>query len=799
MRISAGMMALAVLSFQLPAFGAEMKGSTVEIKKSAEGTKISAGEMKTSEEGTKTSAAERKSSGSRNFTLLPEHIPVQKYEGGQYQVDVYGSFTQLKDKEGEMSVVEDNRLLLKRGSMIPVSTEMDYLDGKVDQVVVDSITGGNADSQYLSVLEENRRVEDYYEQLKWPDELSNAGIQEISSNLNTSDTVLMVRYTDNTVAAFNYVTGTMLFKDESEKKPLSFGEYVGNWMTEKWNNLFGPNTVDYEEILFLKGELEKKPLDTELNGNLAGNGQNLSSGDQVYNKDANGLTGSKNVGLGTAKGSNTPGTGAADQGKGAAYEKGGIEGSQPSGGAAAPDGVPALNGKGQAGTAGQQTAQGQTGSAGQKPAQGQAGTTGQKPAQNQTGSAGQKPAQNQTGSAGQNLAQGQTGGTGQQSAQGQSGTAGQRTPENQSGVQNSSISSGKNQALQGSNGVSDGPGDTEDTFWQSTLFGGENGTLSDTDQMKSDTQALEKHMAESAIKSGQDLNKLVEDGILTDAVVNELLAGGTYTFAKNQFTEGDFEGKQESPGLSGNSEESLETAWDGQEERPEAGMQPEDGDSSDDNGIYGGCGEESDGQHNEESDDQKGPSSQQQESMSTIAIAGQDQEDSKTGESEESRSTESEEKDEEKDKTEEEEKDEQNGNSDSKEDENSTKGGSDGNSHESGDGTGKGAGDQADGQTDGNDSSLTEANLDSFLTVYNPETGKYELYDTQEYLNQGGTKGNIVSISQKLENMSGGRSLGNQGIFRNAPEWLGYMAMVMVIMLAALFFLKRAIDRKLRI
>lgn len=765
MRISAGVLALLVLLFQMPAFAAEMRESTVEIKKSAADTKISDGESKTSGMETKASGTETKTSDmetkasgtetktstekSRNFTLLPEHIPVQQYEGGRYQVDVYGSFTQLKDGEGELSVVEDNRLLLKRGSMIPVSTEMDYLDGKVDQVVVDSITGGNNDSQYLSVLEENRRVEDYYEQLKWPEELSNAGIQEISSNLNTNDTVLMVRYTDNTVAAFNYVTGTMLFKDESEKKQLSFGEYVNNWMTEKWNNLFGPNTVDYEDILFLKGQLEKMPLDTELNGNLSGNGQNLSSGEQVYNKDANGLTGSKNVGWGSAQGSNTPGTGASEQGKGAGYGKTGIQGTQSESGAAAPNGVPALSG------------------------------------------------------------------------QGQTGAAGPKGPESQSGTQNAAASSNKsNQAPQGSlfgNGnripsstdQNGAPSNVDQNRIPSDVD--EIGIPSDADQMRPDSQALDRHMLESAIKSGQDLNKLVEEGILTDTFVNSMLSDGNYEGVEDPSVENAFPGDNS---VKDSLEESLNAVWASQEAWSEEGIGFEDDEG---NGIYKDSdeednqefGQESNGKStqesnqefnqeliqklNQEADDQEGGSSGQQESI--LTAAGESEVPSETGESEDSPNSES--------KDAESEDGEGQDDENSKSDEDSTEGGPYGDGQDKGDGTGDGNGDRTGErtkeQTDGTDSSLTEANLDSFLTVYNPETGKYELYDTQEYLSQGGTKGNIVSISQKLENMNGGRSLGNRGIFRNAPEWLGYMAVVMAIMLAALFFLKRAIDKKLQI
>ena len=182
------------------------------------------------------------------FQMLPAAQPVQTYDSGDYQIQVFGGFTRMTDAGGISSALEDSRLLYKRGTMLLVSSEFDFYNGRPDQVVVDSVSGSSGTTQYLSVLEQDRSIEDYYTDIQWPDELPNSNIVEISSTLDTSDTVLMVRYSDRTVAAFNYVTGKLLFRDESEKTELEFGEYVEGWLTDTWDGLTGGMNGNYVQV-----------------------------------------------------------------------------------------------------------------------------------------------------------------------------------------------------------------------------------------------------------------------------------------------------------------------------------------------------------------------------------------------------------------------------------------------------------------------------------------------------------------------------------------------------------------------
>lgn len=199
-------------------------------------------------------AAETDSAAPDRFPMLEVPQALQTYEADGREVQVFGGFTSLTDGEGATRAVDDSRLLYKRGSILSVSSEFDFYKGRPDQVVLDSVTGSDGTSQYLSVLEQDKSIEDYYTRIKWPEELKNSNIVEISSTLDTSDTVLMVRYSDGMVAAFNYVTGKLLFKDESEKKQLSFGEYFSGWFQGTWDHFFDGVPDGYTNVKNLESE-----------------------------------------------------------------------------------------------------------------------------------------------------------------------------------------------------------------------------------------------------------------------------------------------------------------------------------------------------------------------------------------------------------------------------------------------------------------------------------------------------------------------------------------------------------------
>lgn len=629
------------------------------------------------------------------FSVLTEQIPVQQYEGGQYQVDVYGSFTQLKNPDGTTTFLEDSRLLMKRGNMILVSAEMNYLNGRIDQVVVDAITSGNDTARYLSVLEEDHRIEDYYDQIQWPDELSNAGIQEISSTLDTSDTVLMVRYTDNTVAAFNYVTGKLLFKDESEKTSLSFGEYVGNWVTEKWNSLWGPDTIEYNKIKVLEEELKGRPIDAQLKGTLAGNGQNLTSGSQiVYNVNAANSSKAEQSGLSQM----ISDTSALENYRRAGDTKGSL---------AASHGTVAEDRVSEEMIAGVET--------------GLAGTG------NLSGTVYGENTKAQASSGYETVKNGQSGhGSWESSAVGD---------HSENGLDSGSSVAGERTV-----------GGTKEELAGNAVEGSDTGLLGDTMGEPDGTSvgSIVERADAGLIGSATEGVKAEAAGN-TAEYVNAESAGSTAEGTDTESADGSAEGAD------------META--------DSAVEGADGKTAD-NAIAGAdaelMGETSNGVMEEADAESAGHTVNGESGNGSASGADSISQESsglQTGQEKTAETAE----------------------------------GTTGNGTVSGDGLEQEK--KENTETEIADANLSEARLGQFITVYDPETGTYELYDTQEYLNQGRTSEELLGMSQKLANIGGGLP-GSSGFYGSQPGIMGYVVTVMGAVFAALLFLRHAINKR---
>ena len=139
---------------------------------------------------------------------------------------------------------------------------------KFQSFVADYYSTSQGSTEYLSVLTENMVLKDYKTPLSWPvDEnkrciLDNFRINEVGDNLNASEPYVILRYQDNTVAAFNYLTGSLLFIDDSEKRNIDFLEYADMWIKGQKESLNAVNA--YHNAADLVGSLVSAPIDDSL-------------------------------------------------------------------------------------------------------------------------------------------------------------------------------------------------------------------------------------------------------------------------------------------------------------------------------------------------------------------------------------------------------------------------------------------------------------------------------------------------------------------------------------------------------
>ena len=103
-----------------------------------------------------------------------------------------------------------------------------------------------------------------------------------------------MRYEDNTVAAFQYLTGTLIAKDSGEQKKLNFIRYANIWLADLKSSFRKADNTAYLAAVKMADGLLEEPIDTELALNVIGKAENFST-ELQEGKTANRVTAGNNL------------------------------------------------------------------------------------------------------------------------------------------------------------------------------------------------------------------------------------------------------------------------------------------------------------------------------------------------------------------------------------------------------------------------------------------------------------------------------------------------------------------------
>ena len=198
-------------------------------------------------------------------------------------LDMYSQYS-LATTDG-VTAARDFRLFAKQGQTFAVDVIAAREDGAgIHDIVADVYRNGQNDYQYLSYLTADGSVKDLGDKLHWPKELSNSSMGEIAGNINGTQPILLVRYQDNTVAAFQYMTGKLLVNDTTEKKEIDFLQYATIWLANLKAGFRSADNTAYLAAVKLTGDLKAEPVDTDLALNVTGTADNVS--DEIHKAES---------------------------------------------------------------------------------------------------------------------------------------------------------------------------------------------------------------------------------------------------------------------------------------------------------------------------------------------------------------------------------------------------------------------------------------------------------------------------------------------------------------------------------
>ena len=215
------------------------------------------------------------------------------YTGSGSVLELYSDYS-LATTEG-LTAARQFRMFSKKGQTFAVDVDTAKEDGAgLHDLVADIYENGQSKYQYLSYLTADGSVKDLNDRLHWPKELSNNGLGEIAGNITGTEPILLVRYEDNTVAAFQYLTGTLIAKDSGEQKKLNFIRYANIWLADLKSSFRKADNTAYLAAVKVADGLLEEPIDTELALNVTGKAENFST-ELQEGKTANRVTAGNNL------------------------------------------------------------------------------------------------------------------------------------------------------------------------------------------------------------------------------------------------------------------------------------------------------------------------------------------------------------------------------------------------------------------------------------------------------------------------------------------------------------------------
>lgn len=252
------------------------------------------------------------------FKVSEETVPAYRTDYSGEEVLSYRTYSMADHGETR----SDYRLFAKNGKLFGMAPQLDQPYGQGFQsFLADYYSTSQGSTEYLSIVTENRVLEDRKAAIRWPkdenqkDILDNFQILEIGDNLYADEPYVIIRYCDNTTAAFNYLTGTLLFKDDSEKEALGFADYASLWASGKKVALKTMNA--YNSAAGLVDSLSKNPIDdNQVIGFIKKTDAPENTADSNGNKLDVAIDGDNKVGGSNSTGgtSTSGGSGGSDQG-----------------------------------------------------------------------------------------------------------------------------------------------------------------------------------------------------------------------------------------------------------------------------------------------------------------------------------------------------------------------------------------------------------------------------------------------------------------------------------------------------
>lgn len=201
--------------------------------------------------------------------VLNTQTPLYEYMIDNTYIKTYYGFTKITDINGN-TVIRDGQIMVKDGKMFIFNNNDDV--NQTMQVFTNYNT-----SDYQISLSQNKLIS-IKEEIKFPTYFSNSNIIEINQDNQNSEPIIIIKYKDGYICAFDYYSGEIKFSSGS-KPEVSLTKYMIESISNKY--VLSSSNSSYKETIKLKDKIlnvsDKEVKDKLVVGTISGSGNNGAS------------------------------------------------------------------------------------------------------------------------------------------------------------------------------------------------------------------------------------------------------------------------------------------------------------------------------------------------------------------------------------------------------------------------------------------------------------------------------------------------------------------------------------------
>lgn len=201
-------------------------------------------------------------SANKGIKQLSELTPIAEADVSGKNVQTFYHCSKVTSQDGT-SIYKDGQIFVKKGKLY-------VIDGNISSVGTSVIIDTNNGKQYEATLGTDGTIYNLLTQIKYPEKFKNEKIVQMTNNVNSNSTAVLIYSSNGNVYGFDYLTGEELYDNGvNEDASTNFISYLFKNLNEE-KIAYKTSKEDYEKAQELIQKLEKKSIDdatTDISGN----------------------------------------------------------------------------------------------------------------------------------------------------------------------------------------------------------------------------------------------------------------------------------------------------------------------------------------------------------------------------------------------------------------------------------------------------------------------------------------------------------------------------------------------------